>query len=379
MVNSTIKKQVNPGIHVVTVTRQRVKEVYITVCPQEGEELSDIVDRLNHPLKKQNARIVKFDIFGPLDKFSACMNSLENVYGQIDFPVTWVEGNCCPGGRVAGMQVHAVSGVKPETIFIEDKPAGRVFEDDFAKYCIAGNVLPGTSKIQSPPEEQTRHTFENMEKAIRLAGMDISNAARMWFHNDNILHWYEEFNAARNSFFKERGILTGLIPASTGIGGKNRIHAAVIASAIAIKAKKDNITVQEVLSPVQCPAPEYGSSFSRAVEISMPDHRSVLVSGTASIGADGKTVHIDDAGAQIAFTMGVVESILASRGMSYSDVTRGIVYFKREKDIPAFNKYCENSGKPAMPVVIVCSDICRDNLLFEIEVDAIKLKKENYA
>jgi enamine deaminase RidA (YjgF/YER057c/UK114 family) len=107
------------------------------------------------------------------------------------------------------------------------------------------------------------------------------------------------------------------------------------------------------------------------MEIVMPGHRCIMVSGTASIEASGHTVHIEDIDAQIAFTMKVVEAILASRDMSFSDITRAIVYLKRAKDIAIFNNYCRNHEKARFPVIVICADMCRDNLLFEIEVDAV--------
>ena len=367
--NTAIERQVNPGMHIVTIARQGLKEVYITARPNRGEELTSLINRLAYSLQKQDAQVVKFDVFGPIDEFSACINSLENAYGQLNWPVTWVEGNRYTGDNLAGIQVEAVSGTCVETIFLENKPIARVFEDDFAKYCFLGNVLSGT--FSTSQGEQARGTLENIEKALLLVGMDMSNVVRTWFYNDNIIYWYTEFNAVRTRFFKQRAVFDGLLPVSTGAGGKNPLHAALIASAIAIQAKKNNVTVQKLLSPLQCPASEYGSSFSRAVQIIMPDHRCILVSGTASIDASGKTAHIDDIDAQIAFTMEAVEAILLAQGMSYADVTRAIVYLKHVKDAPAFNKYCQNCAKPALPVVIVYDDICRDNLLFEIEVDAI--------
>jgi enamine deaminase RidA (YjgF/YER057c/UK114 family) len=131
------------------------------------------------------------------------------------------------------------------------------------------------------------------------------------------------------------------------------------------------MTIKEVASPLQCPAREYGSSFSRAVEMISPEQRRLLVSGTASIEESGKTVHIDEVEKQVSYTMEVVEAILVSRGMSFSDVTRGVVYFKQGPDTPAFENYCRQRGILDLPVLITNNMMCRDNLLFEIEVDAV--------
>ncbi len=304
MVNTSMQREADSGMHRVTITRHGVTEIYTTVCPKAGEELSSMVDELGRWLRERNAEVVKFDVLGSVDGFSLCMDSLRNVCGQVNWPVMWVEGGSCSGGAVAGMQVYAVSRVPVETIFLDSRPVARVFEDPFAKYCILGNVLPDTSSLS--PGEQTSHTLAKIERVLKLAGMDISNVVRTWFHNDSILGWYNEFNAVRNDFFQARGVFDGLVPASTGVGGKNPAHAALIASAVAIQAKQNSVTVQEVLSPLQGPAREYGSSFSRAVEVAMPGYRRVLVSGTASIEASGKTAHIGDVDKQVAFTMEVV-------------------------------------------------------------------------
>jgi len=351
-----------------TISRRYFKGVYISIVPNADEKSPTMLDNLARSLRTQNAGIVKFDVFGSVCEFDAFFGSLENAFGRINWPVNWIEGNCSPGNAISGIQVHAVSGVTVETISLDAKPVARVFEDDFAKYCFVGNVTPAASL---PRGEQARQTLKKLEIALGLAGMNVSNILRTWFYNDNIVQWYAEFNAARAGFFKEKAIYKGSLPASTGIGGSNPEHSALIAGAVAIKPKQNAVAIQEVLSPLQAPASAYGSLFSRAIEIVMPDHRCILVSGTASIDASGKTVHLDDIDAQIAFTMKVVEAILASRNMSLSDITRAIVYLKREKDIAAFNNYRRNHEQAGFPVIVLCADICRDDLLFEIEVDAV--------
>jgi enamine deaminase RidA (YjgF/YER057c/UK114 family) len=161
------------------------------------------------------------------------------------------------------------------------------------------------------------------------------------------------------------------MPASTGIGAGNCAGAAVVAEAFAIKPKKDGVRIQEVTSPRQCPAPDYKSSFSRAVEVVLPDHRRLYVSGTASIKRDGATAHIGDATKQIALTMEVVKAILESRRMGWSDVSRAIAYFKDIQDAPLLDSYCSKKRLPLLPMAVAHGDICRDELLFEIEIDAV--------
>lgn len=326
-----------------------------------------MLDRLVCALPR-GEEIVKFDVFGPLREFEAFMKRLEGAYGRIDWPVGWVEGNGHPEGGAAGILAHAVSGAAVGTISIGAAPLARVFEDEFAKYCFIGNITPDTAS--APRSEQAGQTLEKMEKALNLAGMKAPDIARTWFYNDDIVSWYPEFNAARAAFFRQSSVLDGPLPASTGVGGKNPAHSALIAGALAVRAKRNSTVVREVASPLQASASGYGSLFSRAMEISAPGQRRLLISGTASIDAGGKTVHIGDISAQIPFTMKVVGAVLASRKMDFSDITRSIVYLRRAEDIAVFNDYRRDRGY-AFPAITVCADICRDDLLFEIEADAV--------
>jgi len=58
--------------------------------------------------------------------------------------------------------------------------------------------------------------------------------------------------------------------------------------------------------------------------------------------------------------------------MDFSDVVKATAYVKEADDIPAFQKYCTVNKLPPMPIVVANSTICREDLLFEVEVDAIK-------
>jgi len=71
--------------------------------------------------------------------------------------------------------------------------------------------------------------------------------------------------------------------------------------------------------------------------------------------------------------MDVVFAILESRHMDWADVTRALAYFKHAHDAHLFEQYRKDNQIPDFPVVIAENDICRDDLLFELEVDAICL------
>ena len=190
------------------------------------------------------------------------------------------------------MQVHAVKGVTVDRIEMNGRVVGSVFDDGFARHCYLGDLRPQNGSAS--PERQAGETFKLMEAALRSGGMEFSNVVRTWFYLDKILSWYGAFNHVRDEFFRERKMFDGLVPASTGIGSANAARTAVISNAYAMRPHADNVNIMAVPSPLQCPALEYGSSFSRAVEVGMPDYRRLLISGTASIAPNGNTMHVGD-------------------------------------------------------------------------------------
>ena len=74
---------------------------------------------------------------------------------------------------------------------------------------------------------------------------------------------------------------------------------------------------------------------------------------------------------QVDLTMCVIEGILKSRGMDFSDTIRAIAYCQRPEFYAAFKNWCckRNLGLPHCPSY---STVCRDDLLFEVELDAAK-------
>ena len=146
---------------------------------------------------------------------------------------------------------------------------------------------------------------------------------------------------------------------------------ALAVSAWAVQPLQPALAIQELFSPLQCPAPKYGSGFSRAMEIAGPDYARLLVSGTASIHPDGNSAFLEDVDRQIVLTMDVVRAILDQRQMSFADVTRATAYFKRASQAPALARWCAGEGIKPFPVVLTEASVCRDELLFEIELDAM--------
>jgi hypothetical protein len=59
--------------------------------------------------------------------------------------------------------------------------------------------------------------------------------------------------------------------------------------------------------------------------------------------------------------------------MAWTDVIRGLAYFRNAADAPAYDAYCRLHNLPKMPVIVTNNVVCREDLLFEIEVDGLRV------
>lgn len=366
---AAVTRSQRPGMQVMTLARPTHQEIFISAAaagtPAGAVECFRAIAAR---LREAGARVVCLEAFGLAAAES--LPALRAAFGEINFPVTWLEEGCASPARRAGVEVWAVTDLSVEPIRVDGQVVGVTFEDGCLRVCRLGGL--GQASPALTAEEQTRLVFERMAEILTLAGMSFDNVVRTWFFNHRILDWYGGFNRVRTAFFKENLVFEGLVPASTGVGGANIHQSALTAGLLALAPVCDSTRIFAVPSPLQCPALEYGSAFSRAVEIALPDHRRLMISGTASIAPEGHTVHLDDVDKQVALSMEVAGAILESRGMGWGDVSRAIGYFKRIEDAPAFERWAAAQGLAEMPIVLVKEDICRDDLLFEVELDAVQ-------
>jgi 2-iminobutanoate/2-iminopropanoate deaminase len=117
----------------------------------------------------------------------------------------------------------------------------------------------------------------------------------------------------------------------------------------------------------------YGSAFSRGMRIDLSGLTILLISGTASINDEGKTVHVGDLRAQTRRTFDNITALLASEGATWHDIVRTTCYLRDiERDYKAFNEersafYQEQKLNPLPASTGIQAILCRPDLLVEIE------------
>ena len=348
--------------NVATLVLPSRSEHCLTVCGKDDLKMKRI---LSSAAQERKATTLNRFVFSGREHYENFQKNTSSSDGLI----SWLQGDACNDGETSSMQCFAVSGINPEPVKVRGRSIGFVYEDEHARYCRLSGVSP--ENLSSPRTEQTREVFEIMKAGLVQHGFHFTDTVRTWLYLDRLLAWYNEFNIVRTAFFEKNGVFDKMVPASTGIGAANQYGAALLCDLLAVQPKTSEVKIMSVKSPMQGSALNYRSSFSRAVEMEFPTHRSLFISGTASIDMDGKSVHITDCEKQISLTMQVVKALLGSRGMGWHDLFRGIAYFKNMSDQSLFDKYCKEHDIPEFPLAVAHTDICRNDLLFEIEVDAV--------
>ncbi|MCT4601549.1 MAG: Rid family hydrolase [Marinifilum sp.] len=296
-----------------------------------------------------------------------------NEENELTIPSVWLTGNKNCSSGIISSQLTGIKSSLVQPIHQNGRLVGAAYEDEYAKYIRLAGVLP--NDINASREKQTATLLENMNSILHQQGMSFKEVVRTWFYLDNILEWYDLFNVCRTHFFEEEKIFENLVPASTGIGSGNTFGAEIIGDLIAVVPKTSEVKISRADSPLQGSAMDYKSSFSRGIEINFPYHNLLYVSGTASINQQGETICIGNPSKQVQQTMEVVDKMLMAAKMNWNNVTRGIAYFKNHEYIEYFLKYCRENNIDISSISLFTADVCRDDLLFEIELDAIKSMK----
>jgi enamine deaminase RidA (YjgF/YER057c/UK114 family) len=101
----------------------------------------------------------------------------------------------------------------------------------------------------------------------------------------------------------------------------------------------------------------------------------VEVSGTAAIDGHGVSLHPGDIHGQIECTLHNIEALLAQKNLCLKDICSASVFFKHPHDAEIFYRMAAARGLQDLPAVCVVADVCRDELLFEMDAEAAANKQ----
>ena len=117
--------------------------------------------------------------------------------------------------------------------------------------------------------------------------------------------------------------------------------------------------------------------FTRGMRVELPGYSLILISGTASVDEQGRSIHVGDIKAQSWRTFENIEALLASEGADWHDVVRTTCYLRdMSRDYEPFNEvrhgfYLDRELEPFPASTGIQVTLCREDLLVEIEAMAI--------
>ncbi len=296
-------------------------------------------------------------------------------------PITYIQGHPPWGEGLAGVIIQAVALLDPTdavwTIRDRGQTVGRGWRRRGATFLLLQNIqglLPGPAEVNSRPL-QAKRLIRRASAILEAQGASFHDVARTWFYLADILAWYPEFNRSRTAVYSQFGLLPGQshnprkLPASTGIRGEAAAGAAGVLDLLVVRPAESRSSVRQLSSPGQPEAFTYGSAFSRGAIIRQPDVSLIQVSGTAAIDEQGSSLYPGDVRAQIDCTFDKIAALIGQEGAELPDIAAACVFVKRPADAPVYQERAAAQGLENLPAVVMVADVCRDELLFEMDAE----------
>jgi chorismate lyase / 3-hydroxybenzoate synthase len=213
--------------------------------------------------------------------------------------------------------------------------------------------------------------------------LDYQRIFRMWNFVENIngtnsegLEVYRDFCRGRARAFHEFGFAEEHLPAATGVGALG----GGIGFCLLAGRSAHRVTIENSRQVPAYRYPErYGPSspsFARATHVAAAGSgASIYVSGTASV-VGHETLHRGQIAQQCGETLANLEHLLSADnlarhglrpGRRLEDLRNIKVYVRDQQDLQTVREICAKAFSPAADIAFLNVDLCRSDLLVEIE------------
>ncbi len=294
------------------------------------------------------------------------------------------------GGQALAIEAWALGGEQTRVEFPRPHVVRVVY--DGLQWTHVSGITPTAASTTAYAEAY--EVFQRMADHLAEFGASFNDVARVWLYQGSITELedsterYRELNRARSDFFtaeEAAGRLqvhragANFYPASTGIGMAGE---GLAASCLTLQTDRDDVRLVPLENPNQTSSFDYAPKFSkkspkfsRAMAFVNGDYVTTWVSGTASI-VDSETVHLGDVEKQTEQTINNIESLISEdnfrrhgvsdAGARLVDLAKVRVYIKHREDYEKCRAICERRFG-GVPAIYAEADVCRSNLLVEIE------------
>jgi enamine deaminase RidA (YjgF/YER057c/UK114 family) len=408
MATHTLRKASQAGIGYSVVELNDVRHVFAAAVPRRGSTLrqqaDDALRTIAAVIQEEGTRgsIVHQAVFVPdVGLIAECRQIIRGFYGS-ELPATsYIPQPPCDGKLLAIEALGVGRGMGEVEIERVSEQLVIARHNDIA-WVHCAQVVPqghGTGVY-----DDALNAFAQIRERFSSVRVRFDQVIRTWLYlggivaDDGPTQRYKELNRARSDFYRDIDFLAGrspvadsvrphrIYPASTGIGTEGR---GIMMSAIALATERKDILAVPLENPRQTPAFDYADhyspkspKFSRAMALSCGNYATIFISGTASI-TNSETRHVGDVVGQTHETLDNIAALISednlSRhglpglGTSLDGLGLARVYIKRHADYAATRAACEQRlGE--LPTIYAVGDVCRPELLVEIEGIAFSRK-----
>ena len=286
------------------------------------------------------------------------------------------------------LEVHSLVEAADEALTIEEQ-----FTSSSVRYLriatshyreiIAGGLC--ADDLNLPVREQSEQAFRKVEEILKTEQMNFGDIVRQWNYLERITdithgnQCYQDFNDVRTLFYASSAWESGY-PAATGIGTQ---YGGILIDFNAVSGEVDIVPLDndwqraahvysdEVLISHRADTEKGTPKFERGKSVSDRRQEVIYISGTAAIRGE-ESVTTGDVLLQTEITLENIQHLIGleegRENLPEHSGKLGLlrVYLKNEEDAPAvkadLDKLC-----PDLPIAYLYADVCREELLIEIE------------
>lgn len=360
------------------------EKIHYNIYTVEQADFSTMVDNLLAQLPKYEV-ILRLSFFGTpasneeyvARKIKLC-EKIRRYYGDCEPALSYVSQP--PLNAPLIMEVHSfVPEAEDRITFRYYKGTPYVLlENSDARLLFAGGFQGDV--INFKIEQQSAEAFSMLQEVLRLEGFPMNKIVRQWNYIEQITAFdgndqhYQSFNNARSESYSQTNWNEGY-PAATGIGAN---LGGVLIDVDAAVFLRPGCYVTPIDNKLQVAAHAYSEQvleaarqkkttpkFERAKSMTFDERRIVYISGTAAIRGEESLTGVG-LERQLHITM---ENIAELIGNAQLKMLR--VYLKNKSDYKEAEMLM-SAYKLNIPISYMWADVCRDELLIEIEGIAIQ-------
>ncbi|MGD0898745.1 MAG: dioxygenase [Thermoguttaceae bacterium] len=393
-----IRKDSKEGIGYSVVDLDGVRHVFAAAVPGNGGDLAEqardalgTIERLTREEGTRGSIVHQAVFLKDIGHRDACRRIMREFYGD-ELPATTYIPQAPCGGKLLEIEALGV-GRQTDDVRIER------FSEQLVIVRHGGLAWAHLADIRPSPStcgvyDRSLEVFRQAGRDLEAHGFSYQQMVRTWLYLGEIVgpegdtERYRELNRARSTFYSglrfgdsrlPAGSARPVYPASTGIGTAGRD---VILSGIAVASDRKDLALVPLENPLQTSAFDYSvrygpksPKFSRAMAVVAGDFACLFISGTASITAS-ETRHAGDMEGQTWQTLNNLAALISEEnlcrhglpgfGATLDDLALVRVYVKRQEDFQTAREVCSvRLGE--LPSVAAIADVCREDLLVEIE------------